>query len=577
MPVRSSLPGPDGSPLSAVDLRALTRFLEQSVDHGFRLAIVESASHARREDILAEVAAAIGPRLLGLASDELPGAETNLWTALQGPFSLQAPRCLALWGLDSGARSDWASQLNVQRDLFVRDFAVPWLLFIHPASRVPLLQAAPDFCDFAILWLRDDSEPHVAVASPDMQMQDSSLSLSSANVENPFLHQALVALAAVRFDAARDALSRFTLQPDQDVLDRIRHRLYSACLERAQGKTALAEALVRDARNMLAQQPSSAEAQGLTRLADVELGFVLLQSGRYGEAETLLRRALPLFEEALGREHPDYAALLNNLGSVLERQGKYAEAERVTRDALLIAEKVGREHPFYGASLHNLAITLAAQGRWSEAEGVLRDALSRKETALGREHPDYGRSLHALGGVLSKQGKHAEADPILRASHAALEKTLGREHPDVSTSLHNLAIALKEQGKYGEAELLLREAVALKQKIQGRDHRDYAVSLFELADTLVRQGHYTEAEPLLREALAIFDKVPGHSHRGLWRTLRVLATVAAHQGRSREGIRLLERALDLGQADLGAEHPDVAHMGNQLKQLKRRSREWRPR
>lgn len=617
MPASIYLPASEGSSLSGVDRRALIRLLEQSLDQGFRLAIVEAATQADRDSILAEVAPTVGPRLLRAAVDELPGADTNLWMALRAPFAAYEPRCLALWGFDAHSGSEWARQLNVQRDLFVSDFAVPWLLFIHPASRVALLQIAPDFCDFALLWLRDDSQPRIPSTPMALESQSSSLGSSNAIDHDPLLQQARAALEEARFDAARDALSRFDLQSDHDILDHVRRQLYGARLERELGHPALAEALLRDARNTLERQPSTVETQALARLADAEYAGILSRSGRYGEAETLLRKLLARVEEALGREHPEYSVCAISLAGVLDGQGKYIEAERMARDATAILAKtrardptygaslnvlatvlsaqgkyieaertlrdslhvksmaLGSEHPSYGSSLHNLAHVLAAQGKYAEAEAILRDALALREKVLGRQHPDYCGSLQSLALLLSKQGRDSEAEPLLRTSVALLERALGREHPVYSTSLHNLATILSGRGKDAEAEPILREVLALKAKVQGPDHPDYGASLHALAGSLSNQGKYGEAERARRESLSIAEKALGHDHPHLYPTLASLAVDVAHQGRTREAIRLLERALSVGRAALGAGHPEVHQMQDMLKQFQRHRRHYR--
>ncbi len=48
--------------------------------------------------------------------------------------------------------------------------------------------------------------------------------------------------------------------------------------------------------------------------------------GNYAEAEPLYERALAIWEEALGPEHPQVATGLNNLALLYKTQGKYAEA-----------------------------------------------------------------------------------------------------------------------------------------------------------------------------------------------------------------------------------------------------------
>ena len=62
-------------------------------------------------------------------------------------------------------------------------------------------------------------------------------------------------------------------------------------------------------------------------------GSYLKDRARYAEAEPLCRRALAIYEQASGPDHPDTAYALNNLELVLFGQGRYGEAEPLVRRA----------------------------------------------------------------------------------------------------------------------------------------------------------------------------------------------------------------------------------------------------
>ena len=49
--------------------------------------------------------------------------------------------------------------------------------------------------------------------------------------------------------------------------------------------------------------------------------------GKYAVAEPLFKRALAIWDKALGPEHPQVALSLNNLVLLYRDQGKYAAAE----------------------------------------------------------------------------------------------------------------------------------------------------------------------------------------------------------------------------------------------------------
>ncbi len=72
--------------------------------------------------------------------------------------------------------------------------------------------------------------------------------------------------------------------------------------------------------------------------------------------------------KALGPDHPEVAASLNNLAGLYYKQGKYAKAEPLQKRALAIREKaLGPEHPQVATSLENYAPLLRKTGRTTEA------------------------------------------------------------------------------------------------------------------------------------------------------------------------------------------------------------------
>jgi tetratricopeptide (TPR) repeat protein len=73
-------------------------------------------------------------------------------------------------------------------------------------------------------------------------------------------------------------------------------------------------------------------------------------------------------EQELGPGHQDTATSVNNLGLLYYSQGKYEEAEPLLERALGIwEESLGAQHPWTQAGRRNYAV-LRAMGREEEAE-----------------------------------------------------------------------------------------------------------------------------------------------------------------------------------------------------------------
>ena len=115
---------------------------------------------------------------------------------------------------------------------------------------------------------------------------------------------------------------------------------------------------------------------GRTGTALGSLANLLVDTGRYEEAEPLYRQALEIGRETLGEGHLDYAIRLNNLANLLTDTGRFEEAKPLIRQAPEIGrETLGQRHPEHATRLSNLATLLAATGRHEEAEPLIQQAL----------------------------------------------------------------------------------------------------------------------------------------------------------------------------------------------------------
>ena len=100
-------------------------------------------------------------------------------------------------------------------------------------------------------------------------------------------------------------------------------------------------------------------------IADGETAY---QAGRYAEAEKLFLAALKEAEE-FGGQAPRLAVSLYNLAVIYRDLGSYAEAEPLFQRALVNFEKaLGPEHPDVAATLENYTLMLRVLDRHDEAD-----------------------------------------------------------------------------------------------------------------------------------------------------------------------------------------------------------------
>ncbi|MGK3987328.1 tetratricopeptide repeat protein [Sorangium sp. So ce136] len=306
-----------------------------------------------------------------------------------------------------------------------------------------------------------------------------------------------------------------------------------------------------------------AEANQLTAEADARKA-----QGRYEDAIAPLERALALYENVLGPNHPTVAKALSNVAVLYRERGDYAQAEELHRRALAIREKaLGLDHPSVASSLNDLAVLYRTKGNYAQAESLAERALALQKKALGLDHPDIAQSLTTLAALCADKGDYARSESLHERALAIREEALGAGHPDVALSLNNLAALYRAKGDHAQAERLSERALAIEEKALGPDHPAIALTLNNLAVLYGKKGDYARAEPMHQRALAIRRKVLGPEHPDVAQTFNDLASLYLDKGDHARAEALSERALAIREKALGPSHPDVAQSLSNLAAL----------
>ncbi|MDI6827717.1 MAG: tetratricopeptide repeat protein, partial [Armatimonadota bacterium] len=173
------------------------------------------------------------------------------------------------------------------------------------------------------------------------------------------------------------------------------------------------------------------EITGGNYLMENNLGFFLMEAGRYDEAMKHFRRAL--------KDNPRYAEAYVNIGNILCDKGKIEEALREYQAALKV-------RPRFEPALNNIAGILEQRGQISEALQMYQEAVNAD--------PNSATSHLNLGCALIRQRKLDEA--IVELNEAV------RIDPKLALAHYNLSRALIETGRPQDAIPHLKEVVRLE-------------------------------------------------------------------------------------------------------------------
>lgn len=122
----------------------------------------------------------------------------------------------------------------------------------------------------------------------------------------------------------------------------------------------------------------------------------------YGFA-LLRRRALQLEELTLGKDTPDNARTLNELGVLYYLQNNLETAEQFLKRSLEMRERVlGPDHPDCAQSLNNLAALCNEKKQYDKAEELYERALDIRRRALAPDHPSLAYTVKHLAILYKK-------------------------------------------------------------------------------------------------------------------------------------------------------------------------------
>jgi tetratricopeptide (TPR) repeat protein len=192
----------------------------------------------------------------------------------------------------------------------------------------------------------------------------------------------------------------------------------------------------------------------------VRLGRVKALQGRVAEAEADVRRALLSQLGRGGRYHPVTLTFVSRLAEVLIQQGRYPEAERLARIAVETLRTIGfaEDSWTFVAPLNQLATTLYLQGRWSEAAEI-QAALDKAMAGWEPDGRDFVRLTPARIYTLYNTGQLVAGVEQAREMIAYRKRRFGDSHPNYAISRGILAEGLARLGRDAAALEEFRAAI----------------------------------------------------------------------------------------------------------------------
>jgi len=279
------------------------------------------------------------------------------------------------------------------------------------------------------------------------------------------------------------------------------------------------------------------------------------------KAEQHWLRALEIYREHYGEEHPATLRAKNGLYWVYDDQERHFDAERLRTELLQIGPDID-EAPNAG-NMGTLAHTYHHLGKYKDAESLYDKVF---EIVRHRRGEDYIRfypmAACNLARVYADQGRYDEAEGLFRKTLETAEWDAESRWRLVYTA--DLANMYRDQGRYGQAEQLLAKTLETERRVLGDGHKLTLQSIYVLGRVYTAQKRYEDAKSLLNEGLKLGRDLLREQHPATLRFVNALAVLDTQQGNYAEAERWFDEALKGRQRELGDDHPETLETKNDL-------------
>ncbi|NWJ06604.1 NPHP3 protein, partial [Crypturellus undulatus] len=262
------------------------------------------------------------------------------------------------------------------------------------------------------------------------------------------------------------------------------------------------------------------------------LATLYQKQNKYEQAEQLRKKSFKIRQKAARRKG-------SLCGFALLRQ-RALQLEELT---------LGKDTPDNARTLNELGVLYYLQNNLETAELFLKRSLEMRERVLGPEHPDCAQSLNNLAALYNEEQLHDKAEELYERALDIRRRALAPDHPSLAYTVKHLAVLYKKMGKLDKAVPLYELAVEIRQKSFGPKHPSVATALVNLAVLYCQMKKQIEALPLYERALKIYEDSFGHMHPRVGETLKNLAVLSYEGGDFEKAAELYKRAMEIKEAE----------------------------
>ena len=260
-------------------------------------------------------------------------------------------------------------------------------------------------------------------------------------------------------------------------------------------------------------------------------GAMLGRLGRLAENAVLQNEALEIQRDLHGEQHPDYVAVLNNLGNTYWRLEDFDKAEEVMLENIELTRQIyGEDAIPHVRAYFNYAAMISQRDRTKEAIELIQKGLPIYREKYGADHPRYAYTLENLADNYNTLGDYARAEEYFNAAMEILAAKFGADHLEVAITRSRLGNMLIRIERYEEALSELEPTVATMSKSLGESHNRTTFARQQLGKAYYALGRVDEALDCVQIGIDGLTPPPDHLRGNLVSLLDDKASMLSDQG-----------------------------------------------
>lgn len=296
------------------------------------------------------------------------------------------------------------------------------------------------------------------------------------------------------------------------------------------------------------------------------LGLIYYDLADYEKAFDFFNKALSIFLELFGDNHPEIASIYNNLGLIFSQQGEYSKAHEYHEKVLEYELKqFGKDHPGIATTYNNIAGVYDDEGNYEKAIVYYNKALEILTNVL-KNHPDVASVYSNLARMYDKLEKYKKAIELYENSLKISIQFFGEQSLELVMSYNNIGMNYAKLKEYKNALSYLKKALEIRIENLGENHVDLVETYNNIGSTYSNcEGsndsdsvRYEKALEHHQKALDIQIKIFGEVHLDVVETYVFMANVYLKKGETSRAISLLEKVIDIQMKVLGRNDLEVA-------------------